>query len=76
MYNLILCSMADQISSKGVHHSAALHLALPSAPTEVSAFASLNKEFLAPADTLHSIIKTADGAVGVRLRHPVTPRAS
>ena len=60
MYNLIQCSMADQISSKGVHHSAALHLALPSAPTEVSAFASLNKEFLAPADTLHSIIKTAD----------------
>ncbi|KAL8290202.1 hypothetical protein RQP46_003141 [Phenoliferia psychrophenolica] len=48
----------------GVHHSAALHLALPSAPTEISAFASLNKELLAPADTLHSIIKTADGAVG------------
>ncbi|KAK4705383.1 hypothetical protein P7C70_g826, partial [Phenoliferia sp. Uapishka_3] len=48
----------------GVHHSAALHLCLPSAPTEISAFASLHKGFLAPSDTLHSIIKTEDGAVG------------
>ncbi|ORY57679.1 hypothetical protein BCR35DRAFT_319434 [Leucosporidium creatinivorum] len=48
----------------GVHHSAALHLALPSPPVSVSALTSLNNEYLAPSDTLHALITCEDGSVG------------
>lgn len=32
--------------------------------THISSFASLNKPYLVPHDTIHAIIKTADGATG------------
>ena len=37
---------------------------LPSTLTHIAAFASLNKDILAPQDTITAIVKTADGAHG------------
>lgn len=49
----------------GVHSVAALRVILPSAMTHLSGFASLNKEWLAPHDTINAIIKNADGSHGI-----------
>lgn len=49
----------------GVHSVAALRVILPSAMTHLSGFASLNKEWLAPQDTINTIIKNADGSHGI-----------
>ncbi|KAG1755291.1 uncharacterized protein EDB91DRAFT_1077261 [Suillus paluster] len=49
----------------GVHSAAALRVILPSAMTHLSGFASLNKEWLAPHDTINTIIKNADGSHGI-----------
>ncbi|KAG1847145.1 hypothetical protein C8R48DRAFT_615891 [Suillus tomentosus] len=49
----------------GVHSAAALRVILPSAMTYLSGFASLNKEWLAPHDTINTIIKNADGSHGI-----------
>jgi len=38
---------------------------LPSAMTHLSGFASLNKEWLAPHDTINTTIKNADGSHGI-----------
>ncbi|KAG1726233.1 hypothetical protein EDB19DRAFT_1833528 [Suillus lakei] len=44
---------------------AALRVILPSTMTHLSGFASLNKECLAPHDTINTIIKNADGSHGI-----------
>lgn len=49
----------------GVHSVAALRVILPSAMTHLSGFASLNKEWLAPHDTINTIIKNADSSHGI-----------
>jgi predicted dehydrogenase len=49
----------------GVHSVAVLRVILPSAMTHLSGFASLNKEWLAPHDTINTIIKNADGSHGI-----------
>lgn len=49
----------------GVHFVAALRVILPSAMTHLSGFASLNKEWLAPHDTINAIIKNADNSHGI-----------
>ncbi|KAG6380494.1 hypothetical protein JVT61DRAFT_8649 [Boletus reticuloceps] len=49
----------------GVHSAAALRVILPSPLAYLSGFASLNVEWLAPHDTLISIIKCADGSHGI-----------
>ncbi|KAG1785284.1 uncharacterized protein HD556DRAFT_1250178 [Suillus plorans] len=49
----------------GVHSAAALRVILPSSMTHLSGFASLNKEWLAPHDTINTIIKNADGSHGI-----------
>ncbi|KAG2124879.1 hypothetical protein DEU56DRAFT_963199 [Suillus clintonianus] len=49
----------------GVHSAAALRVILPSAMTHLSGFASLNKQILAPHDTINTIIKNADGSHGI-----------
>ncbi|KAI0048662.1 oxidoreductase family protein [Auriscalpium vulgare] len=49
----------------GVHTAAALRVILPSPITHLTGFASLNKDFLAPTDTVHAVAKTADGAHGI-----------
>ncbi|KIJ64973.1 hypothetical protein HYDPIDRAFT_111692 [Hydnomerulius pinastri MD-312] len=49
----------------GVHSAAALRVMLPSAMTHLSGFASLNVEWLAPHDTINTIIKSADGSHGI-----------
>ncbi|KAM6501396.1 oxidoreductase family protein [Amanita muscaria] len=41
----------------GVHAAAVIRIILPSAITHVSSFASLNKEYLAPHDSFHAIVK-------------------
>ncbi|OJA15196.1 hypothetical protein AZE42_11141 [Rhizopogon vesiculosus] len=48
----------------GVHFVAALRVILPSAMTHLSGFASLNKDWLAPHDTINATIKAADGSHG------------
>ncbi|KZS88052.1 NAD-binding protein [Sistotremastrum niveocremeum HHB9708] len=48
----------------GVHSAAVLRVVLPSPLTHLSGFASLNKDYLAPQDTIFSILKCADGTQG------------
>lgn len=47
------------------HSAAVLRVVLPSELTHLSGFASLNRDYLAPMDTINTIIKTADGAHGI-----------
>ncbi|KAF9232850.1 hypothetical protein BU15DRAFT_80765 [Melanogaster broomeanus] len=49
----------------GVHSAAALRVMLPSPMTHLSGFASLNVEWLAPHDTINTVIKAADGSHGI-----------
>ncbi|KIJ64897.1 hypothetical protein HYDPIDRAFT_181650 [Hydnomerulius pinastri MD-312] len=49
----------------GVHSTAALRVMLPSPITHLSSFASLNKDYLLPHDTIHTIAKAADGSHGI-----------
>ncbi|OBZ77020.1 hypothetical protein A0H81_03114 [Grifola frondosa] len=49
----------------GVHTVAALRVMLPSPMKTLSSFASLNKEWLAPHDTINAIVQSADGAHGI-----------
>lgn len=43
---------------------AALRVLLPSPLTHLSGFASLNKDYLKPHDTLNAVVKAADGSHG------------
>ncbi|KAI0265360.1 oxidoreductase family protein [Gloeopeniophorella convolvens] len=47
------------------HYAAGLRVILPSEITHLVGFASLNKDYLAPHDTITATIKTADGAHGL-----------
>lgn len=47
------------------HNLAALRVVLPAHLTHLSAFASLNKDFLKPYDTIHSIAKAGDSFHGI-----------
>ncbi|KAF7762051.1 hypothetical protein Agabi119p4_8644 [Agaricus bisporus var. burnettii] len=49
----------------GVHTIAALRVMLPHPLTHVSGFASLNKAYLAPHDTIHAIVQAGPGVSGV-----------
>ncbi|KZP29864.1 oxidoreductase family protein [Athelia psychrophila] len=49
----------------GVHSAAVLRVILPSPITHISGFASLNKDYLAPHDTIHTIMRCADGSQGI-----------
>ncbi|EPT01940.1 hypothetical protein FOMPIDRAFT_1041084 [Fomitopsis schrenkii] len=49
----------------GVHTLAALRVILPSPIKLVSGFASLNREFLKPEDTINAVVQSADGSHGV-----------
>ncbi|KZT63512.1 NAD(P)-binding protein [Daedalea quercina L-15889] len=49
----------------GVHTLAALRVMLPSPIKIVSGFASLNREFLKPEDTINAVVQSADGSHGV-----------
>ncbi|KAF5390675.1 hypothetical protein D9757_002569 [Collybiopsis confluens] len=49
----------------GVHTIAALRTILPHSFTQLSGFASLNKEYLAPHDTIHSVIKAGSHYHGI-----------
>ncbi|KAH7920870.1 NAD(P)-binding protein [Leucogyrophana mollusca] len=60
----------------GVHSTAALRVMLPSAMTHLSGFASLNKDWLAPHDTINTIIKAADGSHGIFELSFAAPSAS
>ena len=47
------------------HNIAALRVVLPAPLTQLSAFVSLNKDFLKPYDTIHSIAKAGDSFHGI-----------
>ena len=47
------------------HNLAALRVVLPTPLTHLSAFVSLNKDFLKPYDTIHSIAKAGDSFHGI-----------
>jgi len=49
----------------GVHTAAALRTMLPSPFKALSSYASLNRDFLAPHDTINAVATTADGAHGI-----------
>ncbi|KAL6298949.1 oxidoreductase family protein [Sparassis latifolia] len=49
----------------GVHTIAALRVLLPSPLKTLSGFASLNKKWLAPHDTINSVVQSADGSHGI-----------
>ncbi|EIW79473.1 NAD(P)-binding protein [Coniophora puteana RWD-64-598 SS2] len=49
----------------GVHNAASLRVMLPSPLTHLTGFASLNREWLAPHDTINAVLRTADGAHGL-----------
>ncbi|KAG8906589.1 hypothetical protein FRB99_006544 [Tulasnella sp. 403] len=49
----------------GVHHSALLRTVLPSDIVALSGVASLTKEYLAPEDTIQSVLQLADGSHGI-----------
>ncbi|KAG8835827.1 hypothetical protein FRC17_000790 [Serendipita sp. 399] len=49
----------------GVHSAAALRVVLPSHFKELTGFASLNREHLAPHDTIHTLIRSDDGTHGI-----------
>jgi predicted dehydrogenase len=48
----------------GVHFAAALRTVLPAPPTHLAGFARLTAEHLAPTDTVHAVVQTADGVTG------------
>jgi len=48
----------------GVHQAAILRKILPSRIAYLTGFATLNKDYLAPHDTIVTALKTADGATG------------
>ncbi|KZT26123.1 NAD(P)-binding protein [Neolentinus lepideus HHB14362 ss-1] len=62
----------------GVHFSAALRTMLPAAshPTLLSSFASLHKDWLPPHDTIHMILRSADGSSGIYELTFASPSAS
>jgi len=47
------------------HTIAALRVMLPHPLTHLSGFASLNKDYLAPQDTIHTIVKAGDNYHGI-----------
>jgi predicted dehydrogenase len=47
------------------HNLAALRVVLPTPLTHLSAFVSLNKDYLKPYDTIHSIAKSGDSFHGI-----------
>ncbi|KAI0062479.1 oxidoreductase family protein [Artomyces pyxidatus] len=49
----------------GVHSAAALRVILQSNITHLSGFSSLHKDYLAPTDTVHAVVKAADGSSGL-----------
>ncbi|EGN93362.1 hypothetical protein SERLA73DRAFT_97769 [Serpula lacrymans var. lacrymans S7.3] len=49
----------------GVHSTAALRVMLPGKMTHLSSFASLNKKYLPPHDTINAIVKVDDGSHGI-----------
>lgn len=49
----------------GVHTIAALRTMLPSSFKTLSGFASLNKDWLAPHDTINAVVQSADGSHGI-----------
>ncbi|TDL27834.1 NAD-binding protein [Rickenella mellea] len=49
----------------GVHSAALLRVVLPSPVTHISSFASLNKDYLAPLDTINAVVKAEDGSHGI-----------
>ncbi|KAH7929000.1 NAD(P)-binding protein [Leucogyrophana mollusca] len=49
----------------GVHSTSALRVILPSRITKLSSFASLNKKYLPPQDTINVIAKAEDGSHGI-----------
>jgi predicted dehydrogenase len=49
----------------GVHSAASLRVLLPSPLTHLSGFASLNKDYLKPHDTINCVLKAADGSHGI-----------
>ncbi|KIM22883.1 hypothetical protein M408DRAFT_332653 [Serendipita vermifera MAFF 305830] len=49
----------------GVHSAAALRTVLPSPLQQLSGLASLNREHLAPHDTIHTLIRSKDGSHGL-----------
>ncbi|KAH9947758.1 oxidoreductase family protein [Amylocystis lapponica] len=49
----------------GVHTIAALRVMLPSRMKTLSGFASLNKKWLAPHDTINAAVQSADGSHGL-----------
>ncbi len=48
----------------GVHSAAALRIVLPSPLQQVTGFTSLSRKYLAPQDTITSVIKCENGAYG------------
>ncbi|EGN93485.1 hypothetical protein SERLA73DRAFT_189645 [Serpula lacrymans var. lacrymans S7.3] len=60
----------------GVHSTASLRVMLPSSLTHLSGFASLNKDYLAPHDTINTILKAADGSHGIFELSFAAPSAS
>ncbi|KAF8810440.1 NAD(P)-binding protein [Phlegmacium glaucopus] len=59
----------------GVHTIAALRVMLPHPLTHLSGFASLNKDYLKPHDTIHTIVKADDkfhGIVEITFASPTT----
>jgi len=48
-----------------VHSAASLRVLLPSPLTHLSGFASLNKDYLKPQDTINAVLKAADGSHGI-----------
>ncbi|KAF9476098.1 NAD(P)-binding protein [Pholiota conissans] len=49
----------------GVHTVAVLRVMLPHAFTHLSGFASLNKDYLKPHDTIHTVVKAGDHFHGI-----------
>ncbi|KAF8876840.1 oxidoreductase family protein [Infundibulicybe gibba] len=61
----------------GVHTVAALRVMLPQALTHLSGFASLNKEYLAPHDTINAVVKAGShfhGTIELTFASPTTTR--
>jgi len=64
-------------SSTRQHTIAALRVMLPEPLSEVSAFSSLTKDYLAPHDTVHAIVKAGHriyGSVDLTWAHPTKSR--
>ncbi|KAK0199373.1 hypothetical protein DFS33DRAFT_1388700 [Desarmillaria ectypa] len=61
----------------GVHTIAALRVLLPQPITHLSSFASLNKDYLAPHDTIHAIAKASkhyNGTIEMTFAFPITSK--